>query len=37
MPPTPGPRTSYDEVPYHSRPLPYTHPDHLAVVATLLG
>src|SRR3954468_6323398 len=31
------PRTSYDEVPYPSSPFPYTHPDHLAVVATLLG
>ena len=30
-------RTSYDEVPYPSYPLPQTHPDHLAVVATLLG
>lgn len=31
------PRTSYDEVPYPNLPFPYTHPDHLAVVATLLG
>src|SRR5262245_37668853 len=31
------PRTSYDEVPYPSLPYPYTHPDHLAAVATLLG
>src|SRR5437763_13756593 len=31
------PRASYDEVPYPSSPFPYTHPDHLAVVATLLG
>jgi methyltransferase-like protein/SAM-dependent methyltransferase len=30
-------RTSYDEVPYPSYPLPQTHPDHLAVIATLLG
>ncbi len=30
-------RTSYDELPYPSQPYPYTHPDHLAVVATLLG
>jgi methyltransferase-like protein/2-polyprenyl-3-methyl-5-hydroxy-6-metoxy-1,4-benzoquinol methylase len=29
--------TSYDEVPYPSHPFPSTHPDHLAVVATLLG
>jgi methyltransferase-like protein/2-polyprenyl-3-methyl-5-hydroxy-6-metoxy-1,4-benzoquinol methylase len=37
MPPSPCPRTSYDEVPYPNQPYPYTHPDHLAVVATLLG
>ena len=37
MPPSPYPRTSYDEVPYPSQPFPSTHPDHLAVVATLLG
>jgi methyltransferase-like protein/SAM-dependent methyltransferase len=30
-------RTSYDEIPYPSQPFRYTHPDHLAVVATLLG
>jgi methyltransferase-like protein/2-polyprenyl-3-methyl-5-hydroxy-6-metoxy-1,4-benzoquinol methylase len=30
-------RTSYDELPYPSHPYPYTHPDHLAAVATLLG
>jgi SAM-dependent methyltransferase len=28
---------SYDEVPYDSRPLPQTHPGHLAAVATLFG
>ncbi|HKB02450.1 MAG TPA: class I SAM-dependent methyltransferase [Gemmataceae bacterium] len=27
----------YDEVPYHSRPFPQTHPDHLATVATFFG
>jgi methyltransferase-like protein/2-polyprenyl-3-methyl-5-hydroxy-6-metoxy-1,4-benzoquinol methylase len=37
MSPTSHPRTSYDELPYPSLPYPYTHPDHLAVVATLLG
>ena len=30
-------RTSYDEVPYPSYPMPQTCPDHLATVATLLG
>jgi methyltransferase-like protein/SAM-dependent methyltransferase len=34
VPPLP---TNYDDVPYPSRPHPYSHPDHLAVVATLLG
>src|SRR5437868_15404402 len=34
---SPHPRTSYDEVPYPSLPYPYPHPDHPAVVATLLG
>src|SRR5262249_2658884 len=34
---TPLRRTSYDELPYPSLPFPYTHPDHLGVVATLLG
>lgn len=29
--------TSYDEVPYHSRPISSTHPNTLATVATLLG
>jgi SAM-dependent methyltransferase len=29
--------TSYDDVPYESHPLWVTHPDHLAVVATLAG
>ena len=29
--------TSYDDVPYESYPLWVTHPDHLAVVATLAG
>lgn len=28
---------SYDEVPYESFSYPYTHPDHLAVMATLFG
>lgn len=32
-----NPRTSYDELPYPSHPYPYTHPDHLGAVATLLG
>ena len=36
MPDTPA-RTSYDEMPYPSYPMGQTHPDHLAVVATLLG
>ena len=30
-------QTSYDEVPYESNPFPWTHPDQLAVVATLFG
>ncbi len=30
-------RTSYDEFPYQSVPLPQTHPDHLATVASLFG
>ena len=30
-------RTSYDEVPYPSYPLPQTHPDHLATLATLMN
>src|SRR5262249_58673218 len=29
--------TSYDDVPYDSHPIWVTHPDHLAVVATLAG
>jgi methyltransferase-like protein/cyclopropane fatty-acyl-phospholipid synthase-like methyltransferase len=33
----PSGRTSYDEIPYPSRPYPQTHPDRLATVATLLG
>src|SRR5262249_43938979 len=33
----PPARTSYDDLPYPSNPYPYTHPDHLAAVATLLG
>jgi methyltransferase-like protein/2-polyprenyl-3-methyl-5-hydroxy-6-metoxy-1,4-benzoquinol methylase len=37
MPLSPDRRTSYDEVPYPSHPFPSTHPDRLAVVATLLG
>ncbi|MEA3210397.1 MAG: hypothetical protein QOE70_3454 [Chthoniobacter sp.] len=37
--PAPDPReiTSYDEVPYESHPFAQTHPDRLAMVATLLG
>jgi SAM-dependent methyltransferase len=27
----------YDELPYPSAPYPYTHPDHLAALATLFG
>ncbi len=30
-------RTSYDEVPYPSHPFTQSHPDRLAVIATLLG
>jgi methyltransferase-like protein len=30
-------RNTYDQVPYPSHPLPQTHPDHLATLATLLG
>lgn len=44
MPSTPGvmtndptPTTSYDEIPYESRPFPQTHPIRLATVATLFG
>ena len=29
--------TSYDLVPYESRPYPQAHPDRLATVATLFG
>jgi methyltransferase-like protein/SAM-dependent methyltransferase len=29
--------TPYDEVPYHSNPIPQTHPDRLATVALLFG
>ena len=32
-----GPSTSYDEVPYASMPHAESHPDRLAVVATLFG
>jgi SAM-dependent methyltransferase len=28
--------TSYDEVPYESQPFAFSHPDHLATIATLL-
>lgn len=28
---------SYDEIPYHGVALPHTHPDNLAVIATLFG
>jgi 2-polyprenyl-3-methyl-5-hydroxy-6-metoxy-1,4-benzoquinol methylase len=28
---------AYDEVPYHSYPFPQTHPEHLAIIARLLG
>lgn len=31
------PLTSYDEIPYSDNCFPYTHPDHLATVATLRG
>lgn len=31
------PSTSYDEFPYSDNCFPYTHPDHLAAVATLHG
>lgn len=31
------PPTSYDDVPYASHPFAYTHPDHLATLATLFG
>src|SRR5258708_17235252 len=31
------PTTSYEEVPYQSHPLPQTHPDRLATMATLFG
>ena len=31
------PSTSYDEIPYSDNCFPYTHPDHLATVATLHG
>ncbi len=34
---TPPLHTTYDQFPYPSYPLPHTHPDHLATVATLLG
>ena len=34
--PRPGP-SSYDQVTYASRPLPQTHPDHLATVGALFG
>lgn len=27
----------YDEVPYPSYPLPQSHPDHVATLASLLG
>src|SRR4051794_19436459 len=37
MPSSVDVRTSYDELPYPSLPYPYSHPDHLGVVATLLG
>jgi methyltransferase-like protein/SAM-dependent methyltransferase len=37
MPMTVPLRTSYDDVPYPAMPRLYAHPDHLAVVATLLG
>jgi SAM-dependent methyltransferase len=29
--------SSYDEIPYYSKPFAVTHPDHLAAVATLYG
>lgn len=33
----PSAHISYDEIPYHGVALPHTHPDNLAVVATLFG
>jgi methyltransferase-like protein/SAM-dependent methyltransferase len=33
----PDPSTSYDELPYSDNCFPYTHPDHLASVATIHG
>lgn len=33
----PTPPYSYDEVPYESNPFPQSHPDRLAVMATLFG
>ena len=29
--------TTYDEVPYADQRFPYTHPDHLATLAAVLG
>lgn len=37
MTPSPSPATSYDTLPYIARSLPQTHPDTLAVAATLHG
>src|SRR4051794_8482790 len=34
---SPLPETSYDEVPYHSRPIYPTHPDCIATVGALMG
>ena len=31
------PTATYDDLPYPSYPFPQTHPDHLAVLATLSG
>jgi methyltransferase-like protein/SAM-dependent methyltransferase len=32
-----APQTSYDELPYEGIPFPFTHPEQLAMVATLWG
>jgi trans-aconitate methyltransferase len=32
-----GPSNPYDEIPYPAAPYPYTHPDHLSVVARLFA
>jgi methyltransferase-like protein/2-polyprenyl-3-methyl-5-hydroxy-6-metoxy-1,4-benzoquinol methylase len=35
--PSQSTHNSYDDLPYPSQPYPFTHPDHVASVATLLG